>query len=89
MTTSCPKTTKEDVWHCCFGHLNLKSLQKLAKNNLVDDFDFTATHEIQFRESCLKRKQHKSSFPVKTETQAIELLELVHSNICDKINTKS
>ena len=88
-TTSCGEITKEDVWHCRFGHLYLKSLQKLAKDNLVDGFDFTATRDIQFCESCLEGKQHKSSFPTKSETRAREPLEQVHNDICGKINTKS
>ena len=30
--------TKEDIWR--FGHLGVGSLQKLAKQKLVDGFDF-------------------------------------------------
>ena len=40
-TTSCREITKEDVWHRRFGQLNIKSLQKLTKDNLVDGFDFS------------------------------------------------
>uniref|UniRef100_A0A1X7UFL8 GAG-pre-integrase domain-containing protein n=1 Tax=Amphimedon queenslandica TaxID=400682 RepID=A0A1X7UFL8_AMPQE len=77
--TSCQETTKEDISHYRFEHLNVRSLQKLAKENLVDDFDFTPTYEIQFCESCLEGKQHRSTFPSHFETRAKEPLELVHT----------
>ena len=67
----------------------VRSLQKLAKDNLVNDFDFTSTNEIQFCESCLEGKQHRSTFPAHSETRAKEPLELVYSDICGKVNSKS
>uniref|UniRef100_A0A1X7VFZ3 GAG-pre-integrase domain-containing protein n=1 Tax=Amphimedon queenslandica TaxID=400682 RepID=A0A1X7VFZ3_AMPQE len=87
--TSCQETTKEDIWHDRFGHLNVRIVQKLAKENLVCDFDFTPTNEIQFCESCLDGKPHRSAFPSHSETRAKEPLELVHSDICGKVNSKT
>ena len=88
-TTTCQETTKEDIWHRRFGHLNIRSLQKLARDSLVDDFDFASSSDIQFCESCLEGKQHRSSFPAQSETRAKEPLELVHSDICGKVNSRS
>lgn len=39
---------KEDIRH---QRYSLKNLQKLASKQLVNDFDFSATQEIQFCES--------------------------------------
>ena len=33
------ETEKEDIWHCRFGHLGTGSLQKLAKDRLVEGLD--------------------------------------------------
>ena len=44
--------TKEDIWHKRFGHLGIGSLQKLAKQKLVDGFDFDSSRELTFCESC-------------------------------------
>jgi len=33
-------SSKEDLWHRRYGHLGAKSLQKLARGNLVGEFDY-------------------------------------------------
>ena len=48
------KETKEDTWHWRYGHLGVRNLQKLAKEKLVDDFDFNASSETSFCESCVE-----------------------------------
>ena len=40
--------TKEDIWHKKFRHLGVGSLQKLAKQKLVDGFDFDSSRELTF-----------------------------------------
>ena len=37
--------TKEDVWHRRYSHLGTRNLQKLAKHELVNGFDFDMTKE--------------------------------------------
>ena len=51
--------TKEDVWHHRFGHLGARNLQKLAREGLVDGFDYDVSKEINFCESCTKGKHHQ------------------------------
>ena len=34
--------TKEDVWHQRYGHLGVQNLRKLAKEELVDGFDYNS-----------------------------------------------
>ena len=58
------KETKEDTWHRRYGHLGVRNLQKLSKEKLVDDFDFNASRETSFCESCVEGKHHRSRFPV-------------------------
>lgn len=82
--------TKEDLWHYRFGHLSVKNLQKLAHDHLVDEFDYSeSTANIQFCENCLEGKQARTPFPHQSQNRAEEMLELVHTDVCGKINAKS
>ena len=67
----------------------MRNLQKLAKEKLVDDFDFKASRETSFCESCVEGKHHSSRFPVDGGKRSSEPLGLVHSDVCGKINAKS
>ena len=80
---------KEDVWHHCFGHLSMKSLQKLAREKMVNEFNYSEKTEIQFCESCLEGKQPRKPFPHHSLNRAKETLELVHTDVCGKVNAKS
>ena len=81
--------TKEDLWHYQYGHLNVKNLQMLARDNLVTDYDYAPSKEIQFCESCLEGKQHRNPFPNISANRAKEALELVHTDVCGKLNANS
>ena len=54
--------SKEELWHQQYGHLGIDSLNKLAANVLVEEFDYGVS-DIPFCEPCCKGKQHKSPFP--------------------------
>ena len=81
--------SKESVWHRRFGHLGVRNLQKLARDDMIDDFDFDASSDLTFCETCVGGKHHKSQFPKGTSTRSNEPLGLVHSDICGKLNSKS
>ena len=80
---------KEELWHRRYGHLGTQSLQKLARDKLVDNFDFDASKEIDFCETCVEGKHHRSQFKSNGATRAKEPLGLVHSDVCGKIGTES
>ncbi len=72
------------------GHLiGVHSLKRLAVDRIVDCFDYGGSKEISFCEPCTKGKHHKSHFPVGGSTRAKESLDLVHTDVCGKLNTKS
>ena len=79
---------KERLWHRRFGHLNKQSLEKLAKKELIGNFDYNPSNELGFCEACVGGKQCRSSFKA-SETETKEPLELVHSDVCAKMNNKS
>ena len=67
----------------------MKNLQKLARDNLVEGYNYAPSKEIQFCESYLEGKQHRSPFPNNSNSRAKEPLELVHTDVCGKLNEKS
>ena len=81
--------TKEEIWHRRFGHLGLKNLQKLATDQLVNGLDYNVTKNIKFCEPCVDRKLHRSSFPKSGCRRATKLLEIVHSDVCGRLEAKS
>ena len=81
--------SKEDLWHRRYGHLGVKGLQMLARDNMVEDFDYRDSKEISFCEPCLKGKHQRSKFLPYSERRSSEPLELVHSDVCGKLASKS
>ncbi len=78
-----------DVWHRRYGHLKGESLKQLSVDGLVVGLDYNGTGEIRFCEPCTAGKHHRSPFPVGGGTRAENPLDLVHTDVCGKLNTKS
>ncbi len=81
--------SNEDLWHRRYGHLNSDSLKRLSSEDLVDGFSFDAKKGIAFCDACVHGKHHKTPFPVRSETRAKGVLDLVHSDVCGKLRPKS
>ena len=80
--------TKEHLWHKRYGHLGVQNLEKLATGKLVHGFDYDVSQDINFCEPCVSGKHHRSHFPTSI-TRSDELLGLVHSDVCGKMNAQS
>ena len=66
-----------------------ENLQKLAKEELVDSFDFNSLQNINFCEPCLEGKHHRRKFPDGCRNRrSDEPLGLIHSDVCGKMNAK-
>ena len=74
--------SKEDRWHRRFGHLGARNLQILAKEKLVNGFDYDSSGEISFCQACAKGKLHKNQFPTTGGKRAKQPLGLLHSDVC-------
>lgn len=61
----------------------------MAKEELVDGFDYNSLQAINFCEPCLEGKQHRRKFPTGGGRRSDEPLGLVHSDLCGKMNAKS
>ena len=56
---------------------------------MVDGLDLDHLPEMEFCESCTEAKAHRLPFRQRTSMLAQEPLELIHSDVCGKIGTKS
>ena len=81
--------SKENLWHRIFGHLGVRNLCMLKKDGMVNGIDYDVSKEIDFCESCVSGKIHRSSFPKSGRERAEESLGLVHSDVCGKISSPS
>ena len=82
------KGSNEKLWHRRYGHLGEQNLQRIAREKLVKQFRYDASNTIGFCETCIGGKHHRSPFASST-TQAADILELVHSDVCGKMQEKS
>ena len=79
----------ETLWHRRFGHLGERGLRKLAKDNLVNGFDYDPAKGVDFCESCVRGKIHRCPFPDTGRERATKPLGIVHSDVCGKLNSPS
>ena len=81
--------TKEEIRRRRFGHLGMKNLRKLATDQLVKGLDYDVTKDIRFCEPCVDGKHHRSSFPKSGGRRATKPLEIVHNDVCGRLEAKS
>ena len=83
------KDSNEILWHRRYGHVGFRGLEILAANQMVDGFDYQKSSETKFCEPCIDGKHRRSTFPSTGGKRASEILELIHSDVCGKLDTKS
>ena len=83
------ESSRGTIWHRRFGHLGEQSLKLLVKNSMVNGLDCDYSQELDFCESCTEGKSHRSPFQSSTSKRAVQVLELVHSDVCGKIGARS
>ena len=81
--------SNEVLWHRRYGHVGFRNLEILAANQMVDGFDYQKSSDSKFCELCIEGKHHRSAFPSTGGKRATEILELIHSDVCGKLDTKS
>ncbi|GKD73009.1 zinc finger, CCHC-type containing protein, partial [Tanacetum coccineum] len=81
MSTS--KLNDSILWHARLGHVHFKRMQDMSKDGLIPAFDM----DTKKCKTCMLNKITKKPFQnVKRET---EVLELIHSDLCDLHATPS
>ena len=71
------------LWHCRLGHIHEGRIQKLLKDGYIDPFHYESYTTY---EPCLREKLTNSPFSGIGE-RVIELLELIHSDVCGPMST--
>ena len=73
------------VWHCRLGHINMKRVQKLLKDGILEPFDVESYGNCK---SCLSGKMTKKPFN-KSAERAGDLLEIIHTDVCGPFSHKA
>ena len=66
----------------------MRNLERLARDKLVDGFDYDTSKELIFCEPCVEGKQHRIKFLSSIRRRVKEPLDLVHSDLCGKMNAQ-
>lgn len=75
-------------WHRKYGHLNMKSLELLSKNNMVRGMDIKNIGKVDC-DICLKGKISALPFPKYSSRFSKNILEIIHSDVCGPMHTSS
>ncbi|KAJ9545397.1 hypothetical protein OSB04_025104 [Centaurea solstitialis] len=81
--------TESSLWHRRMGHINIKTMNLLVKNQLVRGLppkEFTLDDNCV---ACLKGKQHKASHKSKTINTISAPLQLLHMDLFGPTNVMS
>lgn len=80
-----------NVWHRRLGHIGNDRLNDLIKSKCVKDLDCETekSTESSLCQPCVAGKLSRKPFPKKSERKSSHPLELVHSDVCGKIENKS
>ena len=65
------------LWHKHLGHISKERLQRLVKNVILPNLEFT---DFVLCVDCIKGKQTKHN--KKGSTRSNQLLEIIHTDIC-------
>eukprot|EP00253_Pinus_taeda_P007785 PITA_07785 len=81
-------STNENLWHQRFGHINLQDLILLKNKGMVDGLP--ALHNVKLQcDGCALGKMHRDEFPMHDNRKQRDILELVHTDICGPMQTRS
>jgi len=72
------------LWHKRLGHISKERMERLVKNEILSNLDFT---DLNVYVDCIKIKQTKHT--KKGATRNTQLLEVIHTNICGPFDVNS
>jgi transposase InsO family protein len=78
----------EDLWHQRYGHVNHNDLMMLQKKEMVEGLPMFKSEHVEC-EGCALGKQHREDFPMHIDKRKQEILELVHTDVCGPMQTRS
>ncbi|KAF3624479.1 putative CBL-interacting protein kinase 5-like isoform 1 [Capsicum annuum] len=85
-TNDVESASSSTLWHKRLSHISEKGLNVLAKKRLLSNFE---SPKLEKCVQCLDRKQNRVSFKSHPPSRKTELLELVHSDLCGPMKTRT
>jgi len=82
------ETSTAELWHHRYGHLNYNDLSLLQRKSMVEGLPVMRCEHLPC-EACALGKQHREEFPVHTEKRKYDILELIHTDVCGPMHTRS
>ena len=64
-------------------------MKKIVNEEMVNGLDCDMKYELNFCKPCIESKHNRQKFPKVGGKRASEILELVHTDVCGEIETKS
>ncbi|GJT28011.1 retrovirus-related pol polyprotein from transposon TNT 1-94 [Tanacetum coccineum] len=77
------------LWHKRLAHLNFKTINKLAKQNLVIGLPSLVYSKYKPCSSCEKEKHHKASFKTKQTSSIKKCLHLFYMDLFEPVTPRS
>ncbi|GJR16237.1 retrovirus-related pol polyprotein from transposon TNT 1-94 [Tanacetum coccineum] len=77
------------LWHKRLAHLNFKTINKLAKQNLVIGLPSLVYSKDRPCSSCKNRKHHRASFKTKQTSSIKKCLHLLHVDLFGPVTPRS
>ncbi|GJX27912.1 integrase, catalytic region, zinc finger, CCHC-type containing protein [Tanacetum coccineum] len=81
-------STKSWLWHRRLNHLNFRTLNELARNDLVRGLPMLKYDKDHLCPSCQLGKSKKASHPLKTENTNTEVLIQLLMDLCGPMTTR-
>ena len=73
------------LWHCRLGHIGVKCMKKLHMDGFLESLGYESFDAC---EPCLLGKMTKTPFSGTME-RATDLLEIIHTDVCDLMSVKA
>ena len=83
----------QNKWHLRLGHVNNACLQRIVTKEIVSGVDNITNNnnnsEAASCIACMKSKISTQVFPQKAETEAENILDIIHTDVCGPFNVQS
>nr|GEY22815.1 putative ribonuclease H-like domain-containing protein [Tanacetum cinerariifolium] len=83
------KGDESNLWHRKLGHINVKTINKLVRRNLVRGLPSKLFENDHTYVACQKGKQHKAFCKTKTVSSICKPLQLLHMDLFGPVSIKS
>ncbi|GJX73709.1 putative ribonuclease H-like domain-containing protein [Tanacetum coccineum] len=80
---------ESNIWNRRLGHINFKTMNKLARGNLVKGLPSKIFENDHSCVACQKGKQHKASYKTKLVNSISKPLHMLHMDLFGPTNIKS